>query len=79
LKTIEWPKGYPPSRLEFTLNPKNGKTELEMVRSRVPAEQVEDYCKGWYDSCWNPLKKYFEKTLFLSLSGWSLRLGYSEV
>jgi len=61
LKTIEWPKGYPPSRLEFTLSTKNGETELKMVHSRVPAEQVEDYRKGWYDSYWNPLKKYFEK------------------
>jgi len=60
-KTTEWPKGYPPSRLEFTLSTKNGETELKMVHSRVPAEQVEDYRKGWYDSYWNPLKKYFEK------------------
>jgi len=60
-KTTEWPKDYPPSRLEFTLNAKNGETELKMIQSRVPAEQVEDYRKGWYDSYWNPLKKYFEK------------------
>ena len=60
-KTTEWPKDYPPSRLEFILNAKNGETELKMIHSRVPAEQVEDYRKGWYDSYWNPLKKYFEK------------------
>ena len=60
-KTTEWPKGYPPSRLEFTLNAKNGETELRMIHSRVPAEQIEDYRKGWYESYWNPLKKYFEK------------------
>jgi activator of HSP90 ATPase len=60
-KTAEWPKGYPPSRVEFTLSAKNGETELKMVHSRVPAEQVEDYRQGWYDSYWNPPKKYFEK------------------
>ena len=60
-KTTEWPKGYPPSRPEFTLNARNDGTELKMVHSRVPAEQVEDYRKGWYDSYWNPLKKYFEE------------------
>jgi activator of HSP90 ATPase len=61
-KTTEWPKGYPPSRLEFTLTAKDGGTELKMVHSKVPAEQVEDYRKGWYDSYWNPLKRYFERT-----------------
>jgi activator of HSP90 ATPase len=60
-KTNGWPKGYPPSRLEFTLIAKNGGTELKMVHSKVPAEQVEDYRKGWYDSYWSPLKNYFEK------------------
>src|SRR5512136_2749295 len=31
--TTEWPEGYPPSRLEFTLSQVNGKTELIMVQS----------------------------------------------
>ena len=57
-KTTEWPKGYPPSKLESTLTAKNSRTELRMVHSKVPAEQVEDYRRGWYDSYWNPLKKY---------------------
>ncbi len=61
-KTTEWPKGYPPSRLEFTLTAKDGGTELKMVHSKVPAEQMEDYRKGWYDSYWNPMKRYFERT-----------------
>jgi activator of HSP90 ATPase len=60
-KTTEWPKGYPPSRLEITLTAKGSGTELKMVHSKVPAEQLEDYRKGWYDSYWNPLKRYFER------------------
>ncbi len=39
-KTTEWPDGYPVSRLELTLGGKKGGTELKMVHSKVPAEQV---------------------------------------
>ena len=58
-ETTEWPEGYPRSRLELTLTPKKGGTELKMVHSQVPAEQVEDYRSGWHTSYWDPLKQYF--------------------
>jgi uncharacterized protein YndB with AHSA1/START domain len=58
-ETTEWPEGYPRSRLELTLTPKKGGTELKMVHSQVPAEQVEDYRSGWHTSYWDPLKAYF--------------------
>ncbi len=57
-KTTEWPTGYPVSRLEFTLTPKKGGTELKMVHSKVPAEQVADYTGGWMSAYWEPLKAY---------------------
>ena len=57
--TTEWPAGYPPSILELTLKPKGSGTELTMVHSKVPAEQVEYYAKGWMEYYWGPLKKYF--------------------
>jgi len=60
-KTSEWPHGYPASRLEFTLTAKEGGTELEMVHSKVPAEQVADYSSGWKSSYWEPLKEYLAK------------------
>jgi activator of HSP90 ATPase len=60
-KTTEWPDGYPVSRLQFTLSAKNGGTELKMVHSRVPAEQVADYAGGWKSAYWDPLKKYLAK------------------
>jgi len=60
-KTTEWPDGYPPSRLELTLVPKGKGTELTMVHSEVPADQVEEYAQGWPESYWGPLKKYFAK------------------
>jgi uncharacterized protein YndB with AHSA1/START domain len=59
-ETTEWPKGYPRSRLEINLSPKKGGTELKMVHSKVPAEQVEEYTGGWPESYWTPLAEYFE-------------------
>ncbi len=58
--TSEWPEGYPPSRLEFTLKAFDGKTELTMIHSDIPAEQKEELKQGWIDFYWEPLKKYFE-------------------
>ncbi len=60
-KTTEWPTGYPPSRLQFNFSLKRGGTELKMLHSKVPAEQVASYREGWVDSYWNPLKEYFAK------------------
>ena len=59
--TTEWPAGYPPSVLELTFKPKGKKTELTMVHSKVPADQVEYYSEGWKEFYWGPLKKYLTK------------------
>jgi activator of HSP90 ATPase len=58
-RTTEFPDEYPFSRLELTLAPKRGGTELKMVHSKVPADQVDEYTQGWKSSYWDPLKKYF--------------------
>jgi activator of HSP90 ATPase len=58
-RTSEWPKGYNPSILKISLKKKGKGTQLSMVQSRVPASQVDEYDKGWYESYWEPLKKYF--------------------
>jgi len=60
-KTTEWPDGYPASRLELTLTAKKGGTELKMVHSKVPAEQVESYTGGWKSAYWDPLMEYLAK------------------
>ncbi len=60
-RTTEWPEGAGPSRLTFTLKPSKGGTLLKMVHSKVPSEQAEAYGKGWVESYWEPLKRYFEK------------------
>jgi uncharacterized protein YndB with AHSA1/START domain len=59
--TTEWPEGYPASRLELRLKAKGKRTELTMVHSRVPEEQVEYYAGGWKEWYWEPLKRYFAK------------------
>jgi activator of HSP90 ATPase len=59
--TTEWPEGYPPSQIELKLKPKGRKTELTMIHTRVPAEQVEMYREGWMEYYWEPLKEYFAK------------------
>ena len=60
--TTEWPAGYPPSLFELSFKPKGKKTELTMVHSKVPAEQVEYYSEGWKKYYWEPLKKHLAKS-----------------
>jgi activator of HSP90 ATPase len=58
-KTTEWPEGYPPSILELTFRAMDEGTEVMMVHSNVPSQQVDSYQQGWIDYYWNPLKEYF--------------------
>ncbi len=32
---------------------------IKLVKDKVPASQVDQYDKGWYESYWEPLKQYF--------------------
>ena len=57
--TTEWPEGYPPSILELTLRTKGKETELTMIHSKDPEEQVRYYAEGWKEYYWEPMKKYF--------------------
>lgn len=58
-KTSEWPEGCEPSILKISLKKKGEGTQVSMIQSRVPASQVDQYDKGWYESYWEPLKQYF--------------------
>jgi uncharacterized protein YndB with AHSA1/START domain len=60
-KTTEFPEDYPFSILVLTLTPKKGGTELKMVHSKVPAEQVAEYTGGWKSAYWVPLGEYLTK------------------
>jgi activator of HSP90 ATPase len=59
--TTEWPKDFPPSKLELTFKDLGGKTEITMVHSDVPLSQEADLKQGWIDFYWKPLTDYFEK------------------
>jgi len=61
--TTEWPKDYPPSRLELTFKKTTGGTEIVMIHSGVPADQAADIRQGWIDFYWQPLKEYFKKMM----------------
>jgi activator of HSP90 ATPase len=58
-KTSEWPEGYEPSILKISFKKRGEGTQLSMIQLRVPASQVDEYDKGWYESYWEPLKQYF--------------------
>ncbi|MGD0645809.1 MAG: SRPBCC domain-containing protein [Candidatus Bathyarchaeia archaeon] len=57
--TTDWPKDYPPSKLELTFCKVPEGTELLMVHSNVPKEQADETADGWIEWYWNPLKEYF--------------------
>jgi activator of HSP90 ATPase len=57
-RTTEFPADYPMSRLEFTLTAKKGGTELRMLQTKIPADQVASYNDGWKSFYWEPLAKY---------------------
>jgi activator of HSP90 ATPase len=59
--TTEWPKDYPPSRLELTFKKVKEGTEISMTHSDVPVEQADDIAQGWIDFYWEPLKEYLKK------------------
>lgn len=59
--TTEWPKDYPPSRLELTFKKVKEGTEISMTHSSVPVEQADDIAQGWIDFYWEPLKEYLKK------------------
>lgn len=59
--TTDWPKNHPPLRLELNFKAVKEGTEISMIHSEVPAEQVDDTKRGWIDFYWEPLKEYFGK------------------
>jgi len=59
--TTDWPKNYPPSRLELNFKAVKEGTEISMIHSEVPTEQADDTKQGWIDFYWEPLKEYFGK------------------
>jgi len=59
--TTDWPKDYPPSRIELVLNKVGNDTEISMTQSNAPAEQAKELEEGWTEFYWNPLREYFKR------------------
>lgn len=59
--TTDWPKDYPPSKLELTFKKAKSGTEITMEHRDVPTEKADDLAEGWTEFYWNPLKEYFKK------------------
>jgi activator of HSP90 ATPase len=60
-KTSEWPKGYPPSTIDFSFIKKGVGTEVRFIQTAVPSSQADEYEKGWEQYYWTPLMKYLKK------------------
>jgi activator of HSP90 ATPase len=60
-KTTEWPEGYESSILTLSLENDGKGTILNMIQTKVPASQYEEYNKGWNESYWDPMNEYFSK------------------
>ena len=56
-----WPESQPSSLLEFSFKEIGEGTEVTMVHSRLPEDQVEHLTSGWNDRYWKPMKEYFKK------------------
>jgi activator of HSP90 ATPase len=62
-KSQSWPAGAAESILDIRLVSKGKKTELTMVHSGIPAKPAslaKGFMKGWYESYWEPLRKYLK-------------------
>jgi activator of HSP90 ATPase len=62
-RTTEWPsESTPSSILDISLKQTAKGTELRMVHSKIPSKELaRNYDAGWYESYWNPMKRYFKK------------------
>ena len=58
-KSIDY--DYGPSKLELCFNKVPEGTELVIVLSDVPEDQIDEAADAWKEYWWNPLKKYFSE------------------
>jgi activator of HSP90 ATPase len=58
-RTTQFSPGDPDSRLELCIHPKGGGSEVLLIHTGIPADQLEGYRSGWVDHYFEPMKKYF--------------------
>jgi uncharacterized protein YndB with AHSA1/START domain len=55
-----WPKDHD-SKVQFELSPTPRGTRIRFTHSNVPAEHAAHLSKGWHESYWEPLSRYFRE------------------
>jgi uncharacterized protein YndB with AHSA1/START domain len=60
-RTAEWPRDFPSSVVEITLEEKGEATEIILVQSMIPPGLSETVKGDWINRYWRPLRAYFEK------------------
>jgi uncharacterized protein YndB with AHSA1/START domain len=58
-RTVEFPEGCAPSRLEVLLEPVSGGTNVVFLHTEIPEGDGEKYEQGWQKFYVEPMKKYF--------------------
>jgi uncharacterized protein YndB with AHSA1/START domain len=60
-RSLDFPAGASPSRLEVLLAETAGGTELTLVHTEIPEGQGEQYETGWVDHYFKPMAQYFSR------------------
>ncbi|MEX2127499.1 MAG: SRPBCC domain-containing protein [Xanthobacteraceae bacterium] len=58
-RTTKFSDSDPDSRLELCIHPSGGGSELLLIHTEIPPDQVEGYRSGWVDYYFEPMKAYF--------------------
>ena len=58
-RTTEFPEGCADSRVEISLEAVEGGTKITLIHSDIPEGQADSYKKGWEESYFAPMKRYF--------------------
>lgn len=58
-RTAQFAGSDPDSRLELCIHPSGGGSELLLIHTEIPPDQVAGYERGWVTHYFEPMKKYF--------------------
>jgi activator of HSP90 ATPase len=60
-RTTEFPEGVHDSRLELLFAAAKSGTKLTLIHLGLPADQVDEYRRGWKEFYFAPMREYFKK------------------
>jgi activator of HSP90 ATPase len=58
-RTTEFGDNDPDSRLELCIHAKGDGSEVLLIHTKIPADQVADYRSGWVEHYFKPMRRYF--------------------